>query len=271
MAGVHDEGDIRGHHGHARARSPAAPGGERVKLAISGTYSSGKTTTSIALSRLTGIPRTHAKTMREILPVLLPGRRLEDCSIPELLQLGMVRYAERAVHESHLPDGFISDGSSLHEWVYGKTRVAVGLHPGTRQDGDGFQSAAERTFFEQVIDAMGAVMRRHALQTYDAFVHLPIEFPLAADGHRPVSEEFRVKSDHLLLDTLRQAGIAVHIVGGSLPDRLEAIVRTFGLATVMPVGQAIDLARAEIDRLDTSDEMTRQHVTAAAVAPKGRV
>ncbi|RZU53802.1 AAA domain-containing protein [Krasilnikovia cinnamomea] len=240
-----------------------------MKLAISGTYSSGKTTTSIALSRLTGIPRTYAKTMREILPALLPGRRLEDCGIPELLQLGMVRYAERAVHESHLPDGFISDGSSLHEWVYGRTRVAVGLHPGTRQDGDGFRSETERAFFAQVIDAMGAVMRRHALQTYDAFAHLPIEFPLAADGHRPVSEEFRAKSDRLLLDTLRQAGMPVYIIGGSLPDRLNALVRTFDLPTVMPVERAIGLAHAEMSRLDTSDEMTRQR-TAAAPAPEGR-
>lgn len=228
-----------------------------MKLAISGTYSSGKTTTSIALSHLTGIPRTYAKTMREILPALLPGRRLEDCTIPELLQLGMVRYAERAVHESRLPDGFVSDGSSLHEWVYGKVRVTVGLHPGRRDSSGGFRSVSERDFFDQVMDAMGAVMRRHAVDTYDAFAHLPIEFPLAVDGHRPVSEEFRARSDELLLDTLRQAGIPVRVIGGSLTERLEAIVRTFDLPTVMPVDEAIGLAHSEMSRIDTSDELAR--------------
>ncbi|OJF15804.1 ATP/GTP-binding protein [Couchioplanes caeruleus] len=242
-----------------------------MKLAISGTYSSGKTTTSIALSHLTGIPRTHAKTMREILPSLLPGRRLEDCTIPELLQLGMVRYAERAVHESHLPDGFISDGSSLHEWVYGKVRVLVGLHPGVREATGGFQSADERDFFAQVMDAIGAVMRRHAVDTYDAFAHLPIEFPLASDGHRPVSEEFRAKSDELLLDTLRQAGIPVRIIGGSLVDRLEALVRSFDLPTVMPVDEAIGLADAEMSRIDTSDELARRNIRAIVDTAKGRV
>lgn len=45
-----------------------------MNLAISGTYSSGKTTTTLALAYLTGIPRTHAKTMREILPDALPGK-----------------------------------------------------------------------------------------------------------------------------------------------------------------------------------------------------
>lgn len=228
-----------------------------MKLAISGTYSSGKTTTSIALSHLTGIPRTHAKTMREILPEILPGRRLEDCAIPELFQLGMVRYAERAVHESHLPGGFISDGSSLHEWVYGKIRVAVGIHPGTDGADGGFASATERQLFAQVIDAMGAVMRHHAKRSYDAFAHLPIEFPLVTDGHRPVSEEFRSMSDELLLSTLRAASIPVHVIGGSLRERLQALVGTFDLPVVTPIDEAVERAYAEVSAMDTADETAR--------------
>lgn len=228
-----------------------------MRLAVSGTYSSGKTTTSIALSHLTGIPRTHAKTMREILPQLLPGKRLEDCEIHELFQLGMVRYAERAVHESHLPDGFISDGSSLHEWVYGKIRVAVGIHPGVEEPGGGYASDAERVFYGGVIDAMGAVMRRHAEKTYDCFAHLPIEFPLSADGHRPVSETFREMSDQLLLDTLRAADIPFVVIGGSLTERLWQLVDTLNLPVVTSMSQAVDQTRAEMEAMDTSDETDR--------------
>jgi hypothetical protein len=209
--------------------------------------------------------------MREILPEILPGRRLEDCGIPELVQLGMVRYTERAVHESKLPGGFISDGSSLHEWVYGKVRMTVGLHPGRPEAADGFRSVDERDFFDQVIDAMGAVMRRHAVNTYDAFAHLPIEFPLAADGHRPVSEDFRAKSDVLLLDTLRQARIPVRVIGGSLADRLAEIVRSFGFSTVMPVERAIDLARSEMSRIDVSDELARRDDRTTAATAKALV
>ena len=228
-----------------------------MKLAISGTYSSGKTTTSIALSHLTGIPRTQARTMREILPEILPGKRLEDCTVPELFQLGMVRYTERVVHESHLPDGFISDGSSLHEWVYGKVRVRTGIRPGTTDPDGGFSTVEQRVLFEQVMDAMGAVMQRHALTAYDAFAHLPIEFPLVADGHRPVSEQFRRLSDELLLSTLDRAGIRTVIVGGSLPDRLGTLVRTFSLPQVMAVPEAIDRAQRDIEVLDTSNETAR--------------
>lgn len=217
-----------------------------MKLAVSGTYCSGKTTTSIALSYLTGIPRTRAKTMREILPVAIPGKRLEDCTAPELIQLGMRRYTERAVQESHLPTGFISDGSTIHEWVYGTVRVMVGTtHPDEHAETT-VQRTPEMRFFEAVMDNMGVVMKQHAMRTYDAFVHLPIEFPLVADGHRPVSERFRRLCDELLVETLRECEISHHVVGGSLDERLNTIVGIFGFDSVMPVADAIAHARRDM-------------------------
>jgi len=39
------------------------------------------------------------------------------------------RNTERAINESHLGDMFISDGWSLHEWIYGTVRVLVGINP----------------------------------------------------------------------------------------------------------------------------------------------
>ncbi|HEX6359920.1 ATP-binding protein [Actinophytocola sp.] len=227
-----------------------------MKLAISGTYSSGKTTTSIALSHLTGIPRTHAKTMREILPEALPGKRLEDCTAAELIQLGIRRYAERAVHESHLPNGFISDGSSIHEWVYGKVRMSVGIHPDDSVEID-VERTAEMRFFEDVLDNLGAVVKQHAQRTYDAFAHLPIEFPLVADGHRPVSERFRRLSEDVLLTTLREHGIPYHIVGGSVTERLRTIVGIFGFDTVMPVDEAIARTDRELAAMNVADEIAR--------------
>ncbi len=228
-----------------------------MRIAVSGTYSSGKTTTSIALSHLTGIPRTHAKTMREILPEALPGRRLEDCTVPELFQLGMIRYAERAVHESHLPGSFISDGSSMHEWVYGKIRTYVGIHPS--DDDLPPESSDEMRFFDQVIDAIGAVTKRHAKKAYDVFIHLPIEFDLVADGHRPVSEQFRRLSDNLLLSSLSALEIPFHVVGGSVPERLDRIVDALSLPRVMSVEDAIGLTAQEIAAFDVSDELTREN------------
>jgi hypothetical protein len=233
-----------------------------MKIAISGTYCTGKTTTSIAFAHLTGIPRTHAKTMREILPDALPGKRLEECTAPELFQLGIRRYAERAVHESHLPDGFVSDGSSIHEWVYGKVRMQVGIRPDDSTPLDAEQTPEIRVF-EEVIDNMGSVVKQHAKRAYDVFLHLPVEFPLVVDGHRPVSERFRKMSDELLVSTLEEYAIPYHVVGGTIPERLAKATGLLGLTPVMEVDEAIARAKREIAGLDTTAETDR------AAAPAG--
>ena len=90
-----------------------------MKLAVSGTYSSGKTRSVMALSHYTGIPRTLAKAIREIMPEALPGKALAEVASAEFLQLMMRRHVGRAVHEALLGDDFLSDGSSLQEWLYG--------------------------------------------------------------------------------------------------------------------------------------------------------
>ena len=124
-----------------------------MKLSISGTYSSGKTFTTMALSYYTGIPRTLAKTIREILPEAVPGKSLAQCTYAEILQLVLCRHVGRAVSESTLPDGFIADGSSLQEWVFAKARVIYGMNPSQRRECEDTQAsdqAMEILFFEQV-------------------------------------------------------------------------------------------------------------------------
>lgn len=231
-----------------------------MRLAISGTYSSGKTTTTLALSYLTGIPRTHAKTMREILPEALPGKRLEDCTMPELFQLAIRRYSERAVHESQLKDNFLSDGSALHEWVYGKGRLAFGINP---NDSTAAQSldATVKSIYSEFIENLGFVVKQHAKKTYDEFIHLPVEFPLAKDGHRPVSEDFRDMSDQLLLDTLDELQIKYNIVSGTIEERLKKIVEIYNLKPVMDIDEAIKLAIDETAAMQTEIEAYNSSIT----------
>lgn len=100
-----------------------------MRLAISGTYSTGKSTTTEALSIATGIPRTHALTSRELLVDLAPGKTVMELNSTELLQLGLRRFEERVQNESG-EHSFISDGSVIHEWVYGAARLKVGINPG---------------------------------------------------------------------------------------------------------------------------------------------
>jgi hypothetical protein len=236
--------------------------GERhLKLAVSGTYSTGKTTTTEALSLWTGLPRTHAKTMREILPIALPGKALEDCKPAELFQLGILRFTERAVREGAMPASFVSDGSSLHEWVYGKARMVVGINP---NDGPVVRAVRRtlllpyRRIIDEVNDAFGAVVKRHAKDTYSEFIHLPIEFPLVKDGHRPVSEEFRRLSDEILRRTLDELGIRYHVVPGTIEERLRKIAEIYDLRPVMPLEQAVAEARVKVRAFHAAIETDAQ-------------
>jgi hypothetical protein len=228
-----------------------------MKLAIAGTYSVGKTLTTMAVAHLTGLPRSSAKTMRELLPISIPGKSLEECTPAELIMLIMRRNQERAVNESHLPDGFVSDGSSLHEWAYGTVRVLVGINPNESVNLETVELSEEVGFYAKVLEQMAVPAKQHARATYDSFVHLPIEFPLVPDGHRPVNERFRSLADELMLRTLDELNIPYHSVGGTIPERLQKIVDIYGFKPVMSIDEAIEQAQAEYALIDTTSELAR--------------
>ncbi|MEV4344556.1 AAA family ATPase [Actinoplanes sp. NPDC049596] len=228
-----------------------------MNLSVSGTYSVGKTLTSMALANLTGIPRTAALTMRELLPVSVPGKTLEECNGAEIIMLISRRNQGRAVAESHLTDGFVSDGSTLHEWAYATVRVTVGINPNDSVNLDNVEMTDEIRFYAEVMKQLGVPAKQHAKKAYDAFIHLPIEFPIVEDGHRPVNERFRALAEELLLKTLNELEIPVHVVGGSIPERLEKTLAIFDLKPVMTIDQAIALAQEEYAQLDTRNELDR--------------
>ncbi|MFF2149159.1 AAA family ATPase [Kitasatospora sp. NPDC058190] len=231
-----------------------------MKLAVSGTYSSGKTFTVMALSHLTGMPRTLAKTMREILPEALPGKALAECTPPEFLQLVMRRHVERAVHENLLGDGFVSDGSSLQEWIYGTLRVRAGINPSASAhlaEGQAVPRTAEMDFFEQVMVQYGSAFKQHVAKTYDTFVHLRNELPIVADGHRPMNDQFRRLCDEMLLDSFAEMGMPYHVIGGTIAERLQQIVKLFDLPALIPVDEAIRRAKADYGGQDLRLETER--------------
>lgn len=236
-----------------------------MKLAISGTYSSGKTRTVMALSHYTGIPRTLAKAIREIMPDAVPGKKLADVTPAEFLQLMMRRHVGRAVAESALGDHFVSDGSSLQEWLYGAARVLHGMNPNATAHAEPVERPDddEMAFFEKVVAQFGFAFKQHVRRTYDAFVHLRHELPITDDGHRPMNERFRTTIDEMLLSTLEELRIPVHVVSGSFTDRLTTIVETFALPTVMTVEEAVELANADYARLDLRLETERRKALTA--------
>lgn len=223
-----------------------------MRLGITGTYSSGKTLTSLVISHLLALPRTEARTMREILPEAAPGKTLEEVTSAQLIQMIVTRHTERVLHEHIKSQGFVSDGCSLQEWIYGSVRVKYGINPNESvnlKPGEFAEKTPELACFEQVMAELGKLFKRHVKNSFDLFVHLPNELPLAKDGHRPVNEQFRSASDALLKDTFDELGIKYLIVGGSLEERAEHIANIVGKKAVMSVSEAIELAQNEYKHL----------------------
>jgi hypothetical protein len=233
---------------------PSFKDNPNLKLAISGTYSTGKSTTTEALSIATGIPRTHAKTSRELLIDLVPGKTVMELNAMELVKLGLRRFEER-VHNEAGEGPFISDGGVFHEWVYFEARMRVGINPGAT-----WWYAAIKTvmglpvkrFYQRYTDTLGEITRARAKRIYDAYVHLPVEFDMKRDGHRPVSEPFRRLSDDLLMGALQDMRMPHRVIGGPIPDRIEQIVEAFDLPVVVPIPEAIEEAERRV-RADIED------------------
>jgi len=228
-----------------------------MKLAISGTYSSGKTSTVMALSYYTGVPRTVAAAIREIMPLAVPGKRLTEVTPAEYVQLAVRRHAGRVAAEARLGDSFLSDGTSLQEWIYASARVQFGMDPGAgkvvaREDLD-----LEMLFFEKVTDQLGHAFRQHVAGTFDAVVHLVNERPIADDGHRPMNEAFRTYCDDMLVRTVHELGIPLYEYRGSIEERLVQLAAQFDLSPVMSVEDAIALMRADYDAIDKRLEHER--------------
>lgn len=229
-------------------RQAARPELGQIKLAVSGTFGVGKTTTAEALSIATGIPRTHALTSREILRDLLPGKTVQELSADELILLGLRRLEERIHNEAEIPY-FISDGSVIHEWVYGEARMRAGINPGAGLAVRGVKAVMGlpvKRFYQSYMDAYGVISKNRAKRLYDAYIHLPVEFDMVEDGHRPVSEKFRRLSDELLVQTLDELGLPYHVVGGTVRDRVAKIVEIHGLPLAMPLDDAIALAEQRV-------------------------
>lgn len=224
------------------------------RLVLSGTYSVGKTTTATALSLATGIPMIQALSAREILLDLYPNRRFQDMQAEELMALGLKRMEERLVAETRLFEtggSFISDGSVLNEWIYGTVRLKIGINPGAdwlHQVAKAFLGIPGRGFFKKYLAAYGTVANLHAKKWYTEVVHLPVEFPMDPDGHRPVSEKYRQISDSELQVAFQKLEIPLVRIGGDQQTRLRKIIDHHGLNQVLELDTALAQARAMIEQ-----------------------
>ncbi len=220
-----------------------------MKIAISGTYSTGKTTTALALSYLTDIKLTSASTMRELLPQMLPGKRLDECSTDEILQLVLTRIIERCNTESG--NMFIADGCAFQEFSYSIARLKYGINPNLSEIGLIYNKLTKfksYSVFESIIKSIEDTLVNYINSTYDYVIHLPLEIPLDQDGHRPVNENFRRYSETILEDMYQRLTIPVIIVSGSIKNRIETILNRLNIETKYNIDQMIEKAKIDCNK-----------------------
>ncbi|TJZ50066.1 ATP/GTP-binding protein [Sphingobacterium olei] len=226
------------------------------KIVISGTYCTGKTTLALALSLASGIPATHALTMREILPMLYPGKTLRQCTPVELITLGMKRFGERIESESDLPHGFISDGCPIQEWLYGSTRLITGAYPDEKPWKMKFRqllNPGRYRDFQKLLSGFEGMAKEYTCGHYDQFIHLPVEFDFVPDGHRPTSERFRQESEKRLLKTYDELLLEPEVIRGNHMQRLQQAVDILGITPLMSLEQCV--LQAEFKRSNRFDSV----------------
>jgi predicted ATPase len=238
------------------------------RVVVSGTYSTGKTTTATALSIATGVPLVRALSAREILADLYPGRQFQHMNAEELLALGLRRLEARIRAETMLSvggSGFISDGSVLNEWAYAAVRARIGLNPGApflHQIAKAALTVPSLPFLKRYVAAYRTMASLHTRENYDHIVHLPVVFPMDPDGHRPVSERYRRLSDAGLRREFVGLGFQVHEVAGSVEARIDQIIDRLTLPRFCESDEAVAQARDEITR--SRETVARRILTQAA-------
>ncbi|RKS70970.1 AAA domain-containing protein [Actinomadura pelletieri DSM 43383] len=222
---------------------------DELRLAVSGTFSTGKSTTAEILSIATGIPLTRAMTAHEFLRDLVPGGGSEELSARELAALGLGRLEARIHREAAQSGSFVSDGSVIQEWVYGVAKMQLGVDPKAVLPPrllTGIAGTPRRKTYKQYMDAYGAIVKAYAKRSCDGYVHLPVEFQPSPDRRHPVSERFRKLSDELLVQTFNELNVPHLTVGGTIRERIARIIDLFGLPLRMSLDEAISIGKGRV-------------------------
>lgn len=197
-----------------------------MKIAIVGAHGVGKTTLTKALEARTPLVAPVPTPMHNPLPGTV--KSLQDCSNEEVLRLSQRRYTERIVQEQSSGD-VISDGSVLHEWVYASTRLALGIYPDDNSEPS--TSPVVQTQLNLVEDFTEEALA-YFEQAYDHVFFIPVEFALPRDG-APISDRFQLEAGQQLFELLSLTSKPVHVLTGSLEERLAVALDVLGLkATV---------------------------------------
>ncbi|MBU2561942.1 MAG: AAA family ATPase [Nanoarchaeota archaeon] len=173
-----------------------------MKIAITGTHSTGKTTLARAIAERFDMPYIRGDKAVDICKILFPGKDVNLLTVEEQwkFQHEMFRAFDEAIEHA---GSCVTDGFHLTCIPYGETFTNGGIRA----------MNGYREFCQKVHEAS---------RKMDLIIYLPPEICLEDDDFRPKSEGLRLDIDKSILQLLEEYNF--NIVHGSVDER----VRQFG-------------------------------------------
>jgi nicotinamide riboside kinase len=175
-----------------------------LRIAIVGSFSTGKTTLAELLARRLELPLLP-EAAREVVAL---GFKLDKDATPETETLIFLKqYNNELATERFVGDRSLIDVMAYAGWV---------LDNQTRSKEIALWEECER------------LAERRLRTGYSHVFYLPIEFPIVLDGLRPDDPDFQREIDHRILGLLDTHGIVYETVTGSVDERMSKILGMIG-------------------------------------------
>jgi nicotinamide riboside kinase len=174
------------------------------RVAIVGSFSTGKTTLAEAAAPKLGLPLLP-EVAREVVSL---GFKLDKDATVEVETLIFLRqYYNEMVHPEFIGDRSLIDSMAYAGWV--------------------LENQDRRKEFA-LWDACLDIARHHLRSNYSHVFYLPIEFAIVADGLRPLDPDFQQDIDRRIIDLLHNNDVAYTTLTGDVDTRLDTLVRALG-------------------------------------------
>ena len=175
------------------------------RIAIVGSFSTGKTTLAEQAAPLLDLPLLP-EVAREVAAM---GFKLDKDATPETEALIFLKqYRNEMIHPEFIGDRSLIDVMTYAGWVL-----------------DNQERRKEFALWDECLE----IARYHLRSQYTHVFYLPIEFPIVADGLRPMDPDFQADIDRRMVAILRDNSIDYEPLRGSVDDRLEALQKNLGV------------------------------------------
>lgn len=174
------------------------------RIAIVGSFSTGKTTLAEAVAPKLGLPLLP-EVARE---VAAEGFKLDkDATVETETLIFLRQYRNEMTHAGFVGDRSLVDVMAYAGWVL--------EHQDRRK---------EFALWDACLD----IAKHHLRSQYTDVFYLPIEFGIVPDGLRPMDPDFQADIDRRLVGLLHTNDVVYETLTGSVEARVDALIEKLG-------------------------------------------